>query len=242
MKKSYLKFLITFLAVASIVVYFNGASGFAKKMVNIVTMTWYNFDDINEEGDWNVVGSKFAIQDKITHEYIDYVPNGLGDNKSASKKSLGFHGAFTRKGYNSIDISPKKPKGPFPGQVDSIDMWVWGGNFSYNLEIHVRDYSDYNYQLPMGSLMYYGWRNLTVKIPNTIPQDEPYAPRKKGLTFIKFRTYSDPHERKDRFHCFFDFFKIVTDTYRDQYDGHEIEKLLSKKVEEGPKGDGDNPK
>ena len=82
----------------------------------------------------------------------------------------------------------------------------------------------------MGNLKYYGWRNLNLKIPPTLPQEEPYAPRSKGLIFQKFRLYAHPSEREDRFHCFFDYFKVVTDKYRDQYDGYELEAVISKET------------
>jgi len=220
---------------------YNNFSSSGKKMSHIVSQIWYNFE--GDEADFDLNFSAFGIKEKSAVKRYDYVPEGLGTSKEDSKQSLGIKAAFSRKGYNWIDIFPKadKAKGKFPGTVKSIDMWVWGGNFFYNLEIVIEDFRGYRYSLPMGDLQYFGWRNKNVQIPPSIPQDEPYAPRTKGLRFNKFRIYSTPGERVDRFHCFFDYFKIVTDAYKEQYDGWELEAKISEEILAGEKDGGAAP-
>jgi hypothetical protein len=216
-------------------------SSMKKKMSHIVTEIWYNFE--GDEAEFQFEMSSFGVKDKSGVRRYPHVPNGLGDSKNTSEESLGISASFERKGYNWIDIfpDPGKAKGKFPGQVKSVDMWVWGGNFLYRLEIILQDFRGYIYALPMGDLQYFGWRNKNISIPGSIPQDEPYAPRTKGLRFKKFRIYSTPGERVDRFHCFFDYFKIVTDSYKEQYDGWELEKVIQNEVEnDNQQADGAN--
>lgn len=196
-----------------------------KKMSHIVSKIWYNFEE-GDPSDFDCATSAFGIKEKTGVARVDFVPSGLGESRQDSKQSLHIWTAFERKGYNWIDIFPKDDNRSFPGIVKSFDMWVWGANFLYNLELVLEDYRGYVHSLSMGDLQYFGWRNKNIVMPTTIPQEDPYAPRMKGLRFKKWRIYSTPNERVDRFDCFFDFFKIVTDNYREQYDGWEIEKYL----------------
>ena len=212
--------------------YFNTVN---PRVTHIVSKIWFNFEGDAEEGNFDIKYSKFGVtnEKKILKEgiYFEETPHGLGYSGGDSKKSMLIKGAFTRKGYNYIDVIPQKPQAPFPGSMRSFDMWVWGGNFNYILEAHLESYRGFLYRLPMGNLRYYGWRNLTLRIPNTIRRDEQYAPRKKALTFRKFRLYASPQERTDRFHTFFDYAKIVTDMYQEQYDGWELEKLIAEDID-----------
>lgn len=237
MKRLWLK---TLAAALLATVFFLGAQllSTSGKMTHIVSILWFNFEEDNQ---FDIVGSKFLNEEKTATKTYEQVPEGLGDSRSESTRSLGIRTAFNRKGYNWLDIIPRdgaegpENQGNFPGLVRSMDLWVWGGSFLYNMELVLQDYKGYEHNLPMGNLDYFGWANKNTAISPTIPQDEPYAPRRKGLIFRKFRVYSTPEERVDRFHIFIDYFKIVTDAYRDQYDGYELEKIIAQ--EEGD----DNP-
>ena len=84
--------------------------------------------------------------------------------------------------------------------------------------------------LPLGSLKYIGWRNLSTAVPSFIPQSEPYVPRAKGLRFLNFRFWASPEERADNFVVLLDYFQTVTDTFRESYDGSDIETTLGQEV------------
>jgi hypothetical protein len=206
------------------------------RIKNIVTIPWFNFENASE---FTYEVSKFVkITNGVTNVTLktyQSTPSGLGALANQTTNSLGISAAFIRKGFNWVDVKPATEQRPFDGLVKSLDMWVWGGNFNYNLEVHLHDYNDYQYVLSFGSLQFYGWQNLSVEIPNSIPQTENYAPRTRGLTFDKFRIYTAPSERFDRFNVFFDYFKIVTDTFRDYYDGYEVEKVIANEITKGPR-------
>ena len=92
------------------------------------------------------------------------------------------------------------------------------------------DYRGYTYTLPLGSIRYIGWRNMSTSVPSFIPQEEPYVPRAKGLRFMNFRFWSSPEERADNFVVLLDYFQSVTDTFREAYDGSDIETTLGQEV------------
>ena len=195
-----------------------------KKAKNLVSKLWYNFEGNGDE-EWVVTTSRFGDPEETRQYFLPGVPEALGKAKDETEKSLAIQASFTSKGHNFVDVAIKDSK-PFFGKVDNINVWVWGGNFDYNLEMHLEDRLNFVHRLPMANLKYYGWKNIVVKIPGTIKQLEPYAPRQSGFKFKKFRLYSEPYARKEKFICVFDYFKIVTDTYTDQFDGYDIEKML----------------
>ncbi len=235
--KTFAKLVLLVLIVGVLFVGAQMMRGGAPKMSNIVSIPVFNFES---ENDFYFNASKFIKMNSngttnVTMKAYKNVPNGLGALINTSTNSLGITASWYRKGYNWLDLIPKKEQLPFDGIVKTIDVWVWGGNFNYTLELHLKDYNDYQYVLPLGSLQFFGWQNLTTEIASSIPQLENYVPRRKGLTLLKMRFYSTPTERVDRFHVFLDYFKIVTDTYRDSYDGYELEKVIANEFDQGPK-------
>jgi len=145
-------------------------------------------------------------------------------------RSLGLHGQFDRRGYNWIDLYPvladdpdEKPfEIPIPGKVQSMDMWVWGANLRYYIEVYVRDYRGVVHTLKLGDISYPGWRNLRVSIPTNIVQTRRTLPSYAGLTFVKFRIWTQPVERVDNFYIYFKQFKILTDMFEALFDGNDL--------------------
>ena len=145
-------------------------------------------------------------------------------------RSLGINGGFDRRGYNWIDIYPvladdpdEKPyEIPIPGIVKKVDMWVWGSNLRYYIEIFVRDYRGVVFPLKLGDVSYQGWRNLTVDVPSIIAQTRRTLPAYAGLTFVKFRIWTQPTEVVSNFYLYFKQLKVLTDMYMPLYDGNEL--------------------
>lgn len=222
------------------------SQGYKKKMQNIVSILWYNFekdtDYVNPvtkqaEPKFTFVGSHYLLKEKSEIFYVDNSPVGLGEKQSESQKSLGLKCNWERKGYNWVDLIPEESQGKLPGFVKSMDIWVWGANYNYDMQVFLEDYKGYIHDLDLGSLRYYGWRNLNTTIPNGIPQSEHYVPRTKGLRFKKFRINTTPGERVVNFHIFLDYFKFVTDSYKQQYDGWELEKMITERSEGADSGE-----
>ncbi|MDR0316413.1 MAG: flagellar filament outer layer protein FlaA [Treponema sp.] len=143
-------------------------------------------------------------------------------------KSLGIHGRFDRRGYNWIDVYPVAADGetpfeiPMPGRVRNIDMWVWGSNLNYYMEVYVRDYQGMVHLLPLGNISYTGWRNLRVNVPGHIPQAKRILPSLAALHFVKFRIWTQPTERVNDFYIYLKQFKVLTDTFESLFDGDDL--------------------
>lgn len=209
----------------------------SAQQVYIENQVIYNFET---EDEWQPISnaSKFMLYGSRTNEngvefkypsmkLYQTAPLGIGALSGTSTNSLGVQVSFFRKAYNFFDLIPSQQKS-IPGKVKSIDVWVWGGNYDYTMEVLLSDYMGYTHALSFGSLKFMGWRNLSVLIPSNIPQTELHAPRVKGLKFLSFRFWSSPQERNDRFTVFLDYCKVVTDIFREVYDGADVETILAK--------------
>lgn len=187
--------------------------------------------------EWKTVASKFATNDDDGQfpvlSYIETWPSALfGNNRQGlTLKSLGIWGRFDRRGYNWIDIYPVSSEGgddagpaeiPIPGRLKYIDLWVWGSNLNYYIEVFVRDHLGVVHALNLGNIAYEGWKNLRVRVPDNIPQVKRILPRLASLSFVKFRIWTQPVEQVANFYIYFDQFKVITDTFESIYDGDEL--------------------
>ncbi|MDR0444099.1 MAG: flagellar filament outer layer protein FlaA [Treponema sp.] len=187
---------------------------------------------------WKVEASKFATKSGDTKypllTYVEAWPiaafgNNRGEN-ARDIKSLGLHGKFDRRGYNWIDLYPVNPDDSdgnpaeirIPGRVRNLDLWVWGSNLNYYIEVFLRDYQGVIHTLRLGEIGYTGWRNLRVNIPGSIPQSKRILPAYAGLTFVKFRIWTQPAERVDNFFIYFKQLKVLTDVFESLYDGNDL--------------------
>lgn len=218
-----------------------------SKTVNIETVVLYNFETADE---WRPIesASRFFFKGSKTNDsgvvmqypnitVYPHVPFGMGSKRANSTNSLGIRVSFFRKSYNFFDFVPTEQK-YVPGRALSFDVWVWGANYNYTMDLVLEDYKGYTHALPLGSLRYIGWRNLSVNVPTTIPQADPYVPRQKSLKFLNFRFWSSPEERVDNFVVLLDYFQTVSDTFRDAYDGNDIEDTLIKENSGNNNGNG----
>jgi hypothetical protein len=208
--------------------------------VNVVARVLQSFDPDEASREvgrtWALLPSKFGYDSKGNSMWqirkVDSWPESLyGKNKDKEKlQVLGISGAFSRKGYNYVEIVPGtgedksfKPKPiPIPGRVEAIDLWVWGANYAYSLEAHVRDFQGIDHVLPFGFLQFAGWKNLRCKIPGNIPQVWKYLPRLRNLELTKLVLWTQPQEKVDEFYMYLDQIKVTTDLYETTFDGDEL--------------------
>jgi hypothetical protein len=191
----------------------------------------------DSEYTWKTAASKFATEtDEASYPLLTYVEAwpiaAFGQNRDGSQdlKSLGIHGRFNRMGYNWIDVYPVKSDDsdenpaeiPIPGRVRNVDMWVWGSNLNFYIEVFLRDYRGVVHSMKLGDINYTGWRNLRLVVPNTIPQSKRILPRYAGLSFVKFRIWTQPFERVADFYVYFKQLKVLTDVFESYYDGDDL--------------------
>jgi|GEM_PF-610883 hypothetical protein len=256
---------------------FSFSFGGGQQAVNLQTVVVSDFGNENDQSNnikWNARFSKFAIPTDLNAEssppspkfcgvtYLEAKPLGLPALVDARQKwSLGVKAAYTRKGYNWIEVFPVKgggateapkaavaaptnqtnagaastvvsqPEGTtqtvispldLPGQVRSMDMWVWGGNYHYWMEFYILDYKGYLNRISAGDIDFVGWKNLMVKIPDYIPQAERHVPFLKSLSLQMIKLWSYPTERVDQFYCYFNYLQVQTDVYVERFNGDDL--------------------
>jgi hypothetical protein len=201
--------------------------------LNLSSRVVESFDEPDKQPwQWVVQGSKFATQGYPEMVYVPKWPEALwGRNKGNQKlQSLGIHAKFDRKAYNTIEIIPTKEQDgktvsspiPIPGRVKSLDLWVWGSNYDYYLEAHLRDINGVDHMMNLGSIKFAGWRNLSVMLPNNIPQTTRYVPSTQTLELTKLVIWTQPSEKVDDFYCYIDQIKVLTDVFESRFDGDEL--------------------
>jgi len=199
---------------------------------------------------WIVRGSKFITDGYPKSGLIKTFPEALFPRASENNeyKSLGIQAMFDRMGYNYLELIPVAdqdgedgqpvPEGiPLPGRVKSLDMWFWGSNYRYYVEVHIMDYRGITHQLKLCDLDYTGWRNHTLEIPSYIPQDVQYIPGRRGLQLVKIVIWTNPDEKvvggapggrnspvkgdtsAVPFYIYLDHIKILTDMFETPFDG-----------------------
>ena len=187
---------------------------------------------------WKTQASRFITSmDGVTYPvlaYIDAWPTAaFGYNRSPDSpqlRSLGLHGKFDRQSYNWIDLYPvltDDPEGkpyeiPLPGRIQNFDMWVWGSNLRFYIELYIRDYQGVVHCLKLGDISYTGWQNLKVNVPTNIRQSRRILPSFAGLHFVKFRIWTQPTERVDNFYIYFKQLKVLTDVFESFFDGNDL--------------------
>ena len=207
---------------------------FARGIVKVNTEIFGTIDKLlfnweiseNNDNKWIAKPSRTAAEGKTKYGIYDYTSHLLKKYKE-TKSCFGFQVDFLLSGYNYIDVYPEKKLPQFEGSIKSLSIWVWGGGYDYTLDILLKDYQDYLWTLPMGSLKYNGWKNLSIDIPISIPRESYYYP-KENLEFSKFRFHSAPTEFRNQFNCFIDYFKITTDISSELFDGSELNDVIEK--------------
>ncbi|MBI9103414.1 MAG: flagellar filament outer layer protein FlaA [Spirochaetales bacterium] len=192
-----------------------------------------SFDTEDRTSDWLVRGSKFISEDYPRQTYAPAWPDALhGVNREeVDYQVLGVNARFDRQGYNYLEFIPVKTGDDgevvanpleIEGRVKYLDMWIWGSQFDYYVDVHIEDYTGVVWTLNLGDINYTGWRNLRVEIPHYIPQSETYIPYLKSLKLVKFVVWTRPSERVADFYMYFDQIKVLTDTFESTFDGDDL--------------------
>ena len=195
-----------------------------------------SFDPETKTTEWLVVGSKFVTQGTPRTAYTKAWPEAVfgANRKELDLEVLAVNASFDRMGYNYLELIPvkKDDDGKYesnpitiPGRAKSIDLWVWGSNYDYYLEIHVRDFKGVVHVLNLGGLKYTGWKNLGVSIPGYIPQAGGYVTPGgyiKTLELVKIVLWTKPRENVSGFNVYFDQIKVLTDMFITRFDGDDL--------------------
>ena len=241
-----------------------GADDITLRLEDFVIETWdkedssyfeySNDDEIKGQPiTWEVRGSKFSADGLPLVGYMDEAwpddlfgrdpmadPNYEGDAPGV----LAIKGAFTRQGYNQIELIPGIGSGddfvptpiPLPGRVRTVDFWVWGSNYDYYVEVHFMDHMGIPHVLqPVrigqlrepGSIKFVGWKNMIIDMPNYIKQSVNYKPELANLSLTKIVFTTHPAEIVTEFNILVDHLKVISDMHESFYDGFELVDKMS---------------
>ncbi|MBP5329753.1 MAG: flagellar filament protein FlaA [Spirochaetaceae bacterium] len=194
-----------------------------------------NFDQVeNVDWVWYVQGSRYIAEGYPRMQYFEGAPNSVKylQKDGVVGKVLGVEAAFNRKGDNWLEIYPAKKDAngkyqqfnlDLKGDVDHIDVWVWGAGYPYNLDLLLRDADGRVHSLPMTKLSYIGWKNIKTYIPGWLIQRSRYRAGAKTLRFVGFRIRTEPYAPVDIFTVYFDQLKYLSNTFADIYDGYDFD-------------------
>lgn len=151
---------------------------------------WLNSDNYSPDQKRNVVPSYGMAQ-------VD---------KTTEKSILGVKGCWSRPGFNWLAVEPKNPLYT-PEEPATLSLWVWGANFYYDLYVIVKNSDGYYYTLFLGTLNFYGWRNMRINFPSYVFPKNIHASSTK-LQIVRLKVVGSPGEDPDGFYTYFDYMQI----------------------------------
>jgi flagellar filament outer layer protein Flaa len=223
-----------------LVLVFGGVAVADEATTNYQALILESFDDPDSR--WIARGGKFLAVEDEEHQYefpFDYQivpdvwPEALGRPDSDTPGVFGVQASFTRRGYNYIEFIPVEDEdGPdgqpipraiiIPGRPEAIDLWAWGSNYNYYLELQLRDHRGVVHTVKLDDVGYGGWKNLVVRIPNYIPRQVRFVPQRRIMELVKIVLWTRPDEAVDGFHFYLDQIKVLTDLFETPFDGEGL--------------------
>lgn len=203
------------------------------RTVNLESRVLESFDPNDRASDWLVRGSKFVADGFPKKAYAESWPEALyGANREGKElEVLGAHFKFNKQGYNYIEFIPVRENDEgnlvpnpltIPGRAKQLDLWVWGSDYDYYLEAHLRDHRGMVHTLKLGNLDFVGWKNLRIDIPGYIPQSSDHVPYLEQLSLVKLVLWTKPTEAVRDCYVYFDQIKVLTDVFVDRFDGDAL--------------------
>ncbi len=158
-----------------------------------------------------------AAWDRKDQNWLALMPN----NKRLSKQRMGKTGALVHKRYTKNELSGKQYI-ILPGRTHTIYTFLWGMGYNYRIEVHVQDYEGDYYIIQGGYLNFYGWRNISFKVPKYIKQESRHLPRVRPMKFVQYKIVADADELNTGFYTYIDYLHTRTDVYEKNFFGSRL--------------------
>ena len=128
---------------------------------------------------------------------------------------LGVKVSFFKRGFDSFSIVPERPL-PIEGIVKTLSVWVVGRNANHMLSVIVKGMDGAVAEIPMGTLNFTGWKQLTVAVPPSIVQKDYHYSDRSGIEVLGFVVDTAPLEAYGTYYIYFDDLTAVTDLFSQQ--------------------------
>ncbi len=197
---------------------------------------------------WRPTGSSYTLEG---YPRETYVPNtwpldlfGAYPPNADELQVYGVQGSFQRPEINQVYLTPGTGEGDnweakeisLPGFVKSIDLWVWGSNLPYTIQVDLRDaYGTVTrhflyrpgFENTPGTLDYLGWQDLYLSVGSSVFQVNGTSgttlTSDNRLRIVKFIITTPIGVPVNNFYFYFDQLRVLTDTRFDKfYDGYEL--------------------
>jgi len=128
---------------------------------------------------------------------------------------LGVKASFFRRGNAEIYVQPIRPL-QVPGITKTISVWVVGRNFNHRLSVIVADYFGNVNVLPMGTMNFTGWKQLTTAVPPTLIQRDYHYNDRMGLQILGFLIEPELTQTYGTYYVYFDGLRVLTDLFAEE--------------------------
>lgn len=159
----------------------------------------------------------------ITHRRLQGEPSGKEPIPAEEEAGIevvdeyviGVKASYFKRGATTISIEPSRPL-EVPGIVKTLSVWVVGRNFNHRLNVVIADHFGNRMVLPMGTLNFSGWKQLTVAVPPGIRQRSAHYNQQTGLQVLGFVIEPDITETFGTYYVYFDDMRAVTDLFAEE--------------------------
>ncbi len=169
-------------------------------------------DDFEEAGEWAAYMPRdYGVAIAMRREGG---PKDLVSDKN--KYVLGIKVEFMKRDWSWVSITPARPI-KIKGITKTISLWVVGRNFKHTLFLVLKDYLDNVKFLKAEKLIWVGWKQVNINIPDTIDQENYKITEDRGITFLGFRIEFDPDDLLGRpYFTYFDYLTADTDLFSEK--------------------------
>jgi len=166
-------------------------------------------DDFETAGEWAAFMPRdFGFATAMRREGA---PRDLASDRN--KYVLGVKIEFMKRDWAWATVVPARPV-KIKGITKTVSVWVVGRNYKHILSLMLKDYLDRMRFIRAEKLIWIGWKQVNINIPDTIDQENYKISEDRGITFVGFRLDFDPDDILGRpFYTYFDYLTADVDLF-----------------------------
>lgn len=178
-------------------------------------LTNFLIDDFEFANTWN--GSMPRDFGVITIMRRDGGPaEVVSENADSNKFILGAKVEYFKTGFPWFALTPPRPV-KVPGVTREVSVWVAGRNNDNKLSFFIKDVYGTEHKIGNESLNFLGWKNVTVPVSASIPQEGYRGGADQGIYFKGIRIDVGTKDSYGKYFIYFDNLVANTDMYLETY-------------------------
>ena len=153
-----------------------------------------------------------------------WIPASSAPEKLGFSRSLFVHTSFEIPGRQSYRLEVQQPA-VIEGQLFRASLWVHSNMYRHGLELLFRNADGREVRVPLGPLLWHGWRRLEVQLPPELYRRGRHIERRYRHEFLGFLIRSHPKTEPGDVALLFDSLLVVSDVQELGYPGVEYGKF-----------------